>query len=284
MTNLKLGGQSSRRGFGRLEYTAFKSTRRSDGKIIIVRKPPESGLTKSLYEMADKAAFLLNSRPTLIVVTVNDAFVPVFRNWLAAMMLARGTTKGILVLSAGSNATTCATQFGLPVFSFATDEAQFSLLNDYPNSYLQILAFHAKAMLLLLEFGFDVLNSHVDEIWIADPFTFLAYELDYYSEEDREVEIANIDDHNTAQNVKEEVLSSSITSTNEAEFASISDDYDMIGLLHSDTTEAFNISTGGLYIRHSPESMRVWRRLRNQFNALMARSTMNDGLDLNFIQ
>ena len=289
LVNMRLGGVASRKGLGRLESVQWRTRRLTDNTIQVVRKRPTAAHIASLYDAANDAAFILHHRPTLIVVTVDNAFVNVFRNWLAAMRRARGTSEGILVLSAGPICSAIANALGLAVFDLAQGERATNALNGQSFSYLQILNLRAQSLLLLLEFGYDILNSHVDEVWMRDPFLLIDQLFVVASDaldHDEDARRADVDEADviaasiaseyrskqklTAMKPKQSARKSSSSAATKD--LPIGDGLDMIGITYDQTP--MNISMGGLFLRHTPETLRLWRRVLSEIVALVARASI----------
>ena len=285
MTNLRLAGQPSRRGVGSLAHVAFRSARLDDGSIRVVRQRPESGHLRSLYDSAEDAAVWHRSRPTVAVVTVDLAFLSVFQNWLLAWRKARGSASasGLLVLSTHPTCTQLARSQALPVFELAQGDKAVAALNDEATAYLQVINLRAKAILFLLEFGYDVLNCHVDTIWLDDPFHIVHTQ--HTTPSARGEQQQHQRERSDAQSAGAGGGSGPTSSTPTVDGGWSGDELDLVAFSYEPTpfqcwARPANVSAGGLFLRHTPEALRVWRRVSAEYAALVSRATMPQQVNL----
>ena len=270
MTNVRLAGEPSRRGLGSLAHVAFRTARLDDGSIRVVRQRPESGHLRLLYDSAEDAAVWYRSRPVLAVVTVDAAFLTVFANWLLTWRKARANSvAGLLVLSTHPQVSAFARAQALPHFELAQGEKAVSALNGEPTSYLQIISLRSKALLFLLEFGYDVLNAHVDTVWLDDPFTIISAHAGN----------AHGDSDHSVPTVSGAVGERATRPMSSAAAEWLADDLDLVAFSYEESEAACgarptNVSVGGLFLRHTPETLRTWRRVSAQYAALVSQATM----------
>ena len=313
MTNLRLAGQPSRRGLGSLVHAAYRTTRLSNGDIRVVRQRPDSGHLKSLFDAAEDAHMIIRHRPTLFVVTVDASFLTVFQNWLLTWRKARGNSAaGLLLLSTHPMVTEYARAQAIPAFELAQGDKAVSALNGEPTSYLQIMSLRSKAVLFLLEFGYDVFNMHVDSVWLHDPLAIIQQQArvkrgsDSVDERDGllpattttlasseggpemppltpalngggSVDSGGNDDVGDGQSVPP--VSSS---------GWLGEGVDVVAFTYpssaSDCQSAvWNVSVGGLLLRHTPETLRMWRRISVEYGALVSRATMAHQINLLYL-
>ena len=303
MTNLRLAGQPSRRGLGSLQHVAFRTARLGNGDIRVVRQRPDSGHLKSLYDAAEDGHITVRHRPTLFVVTVDAAFLPVFQNWLLTWRVARGNdASGLLLLSTHPVVTEYARAQTIAAFELAQGDKAVSALNGEPTSYLQVMSLRSKAILFLLEFGYDVLNLHVDSLWIRDPLALIQQHARIrrggtHSDSDGDSDItlhanaaaASVEDGPEMTRLARAVDDSASAPTSPASDAAwLGEGVDLVAFTYPSSavecaSSAWNVSVGGLLLRHSPESLRMWRRVSAEYGALVSRATMAHQLNLLYL-
>ena len=285
MTNLRLAGQPSRRGVGSLAHVAFRTARLDDGSIRVVRQRPESGHLRSLYDAAEDAAVWLDGRPTVAVVTVDLAFLSVFQNWLLVWRKARGSAaaSGLLVLSTHPACTQLARSQALPVFELAQGDKAVAALNGEATAYLQVIHLRAKAILFLLEFGYDALNCHTDTLWLDDPFRILTTQPTLQQHQEQR---AASDDPSAGGD--EAAAGGGEAGSGESSSVSAGwslSEVDVVAFSYEPNaslcrSRPSNVSAGALFLRHTPEALRVWRRISTEYGALVVRATMPQQVNL----
>lgn len=297
MINIRLGGQSSLRGLGKLEHVGYKTVRRgptntqqdannesgdddadADTIIQVVKTRPESGHIGSLYDAALEAHILVHYRPTLLVLTVDNAHVSHMKNWILHMRRAwtKGATRsrsadsndahrsGILVLSAGSEVTTAAKQLGVHVFELAPGERSASMLNGPSTANLQIAGLKARAIMLLLEFGYDTLLCSVSAVWSRNPFRVLS---------DRtHLEGGDPDDEPVAQPYQDQLTDFDLSCPSKSHPRKFADGLDLIAFKYDSTP--FNVSSQVIYYRHTPVTLKLYRRMLHEVLSLVQRAAL----------
>ena len=291
MTNLRLAGQPSRRGLGSLVHAAYRTARLSNGDIRVVRQRPDSGHLRSLFDAAEDAHLIVRHRPTLFVVTVDAAFLTVFQNWLLTWRKARGNdASGLLLLSTHPMVSEYARAQAIPTFELAQGDKAVSALNGEPTSYLQIMSLRSKAILFLLEFGYDVLNCHVDSVWLHDPLAII---------QQRAAVARASEDGEDSAGPPRTAIAQSLGADNDGDGGGsvasavsstgwLGEGVDVVAFTYSSSESdcrfaAWNVSVGGLLLRHSPEALRMWRRVSVQYGALVSRATMAHQINLLYL-
>jgi len=309
MQNVRLGGLAGVYGvpgsLGRLEHAAFKSVALANGAIRIVRRRPvEGGHTADLYDVAREAHILVHERPTLIVTTVDDAHVTHFQHWLRSMRKALrvdgkpdkptnngdGTSfkTGILMLSAGGVSTTTCQQSGISAFELSPGGSSANLNHGAAHANTQIAALRARAVLLLLEFGYDVLLVPITAAFFRNPFRVMAERTDIYSDtvqlkERRAERIAReqpkpaLPDDPQGSGKTGSIhpdppspSSESFNPTSPVDGLHMGEGMDLIAFAYD--SAPFNVSSSLIFYRHTPATLKMWRRMLPQILSLQQRA------------
>ena len=293
-----------------LSHAAYRTSRLSNGDIRVVRQRPDSGHLKSLFDAAEDAHITVRHRPTLFVVTVDASFLTVFQNWLLAWRKARGNdASGLLLLSTHPVVTEYARAQAVPAFELAQGDKAVSALNGEPTSYLQIMSLRSKAVLFLLEFGYDVLNVHVDSVWLHDPLAIIQQHarvrrggdgsdvseevlptapIPASAEDGPESHVAPLLDGGADDidgNDGNDGNDRGVHSLPPVSFGWLGEGADIVAFTYPSSasdcrSSAWNVSVGGLLLRHTPESLRMWRRVSVEYGALVSRATMAHQINL----
>jgi hypothetical protein len=254
---IRLTGEKSINGYGRLEYCSYSSRTLKDRDKtiqIVLNRPLQSGMKQLLYDLAASAAILINHRPTLILSTVNYDYLPVAENWLIQMKELRGSLEGILLLTTGPIASDLAQQYNVAAFDLSNAQtASVEALNNAKTGQLQVISLRGKILSWLLEFGYDLLNLAIDEFWLIPPLHAIItraikpFELaSYHTLNNRDYE------RNIELNESLHLLGS----------------VDIIAVAR-DQSNPYNISLNSLYIFHRPSALHLFHRISAELSSLL---------------